>query len=374
MKYIYLITLFFTSLFYAQNFKTADSLVSIGQFSKAINEYQKENSIVKFFKIAKAFEAKGNSKEAFEYYQKYIQKDSLNLQVNYNYGLILLELSKSKEAKKVFQKLVDINANEVYHYYLGFAYEKGNYSENAIKNFLIASKMDPTYFKSNYKLAIQYANNSNYKEALEITNRFLAFDELNIEMLKLRAQIVFIQNDFSVAIHDFNTLISLNQTETFILEKLAASYYGNGEYDKSITIYTTLIDSAEEEKPEYFFNRGKCYGFLDKIKNAEADINKAIALKSFTFENEYFYLGYFNQKNQNLNKALTYYYKTVKQDKNHLEASYQIITINDYKGAKTEKTVLEYEKYLQRFKSISEERRVSIEARIKQLKQKQHME
>ena len=358
----------------AQQNKLADSLMGIGQYSRAISEYQKENSKSVSYKIAKAYEANGNLKNALDNYVKYREFDSLNVEVNYNYGQLLLELKNYKEAQNIFLRLLQNSSNPVYNYYLGLSFEKDYNLSKALQYYTIASEMDPYYFKSNYKKAVMLVNAQDYEAVLKISDRFIQINELDVEFLKLRGQVLFVQKNFKDAIQDFNKLISLNQTDTFIFEKLAASYYENKEYDKSVGIYTTLIDSSNEEKAEYFFNRGKCYGFLDKIKNAEADINKAIALKSFTFENEYFYLGYFNQKNQNLNKALSYYYKTVKQDKHHLEASYQIITINDYKGGKTEKIILEYEKYLQRFKSISEERRLSIEVRIKQLKQKQHME
>lgn len=97
-------------------------------------------------------------------------------------------------------------------------------------------------------------------------------------------------------------------------------------------------------------------------------------MKTFTFENEYFYLGYFHQKEQNLERALQYYKKAIKQDKNHMEANYQIIAINDYKGDSPEKIIKDYERYLIQFKNLPVEKQFYIENRIKQLKRKLHME
>ena len=372
-KLFFIITIVFGITGNAQNTKLADSLMSIGQFSKAIAAYEKEPHFSKYFSIAKAYEAKDNDNEAFKNYQYYLKQDSLNVQVNYNYGLLLLDLSKNKEAQHVFQKLVHVNPNEVYYYYLGLAFEKENDVTNSILNFLHSAKIDSLYFKSNYKLAVFHTNGKNYKEALKITNRFLAQNANNIDMLKLRAQVYYIQNDYEKAIADFNELLSLNQTETFIFEKLANSYYGNKEYKNAILIYNTLIENAEEENANYFYNRGKAFGFLEKTKEAEADIKKAIELKTFTFENEYFYLGYFYQKEQNLDRALQYYKKAIKQDKNHMEANYQVIAINDYKGDNPEKIVKDYERYLVQFKDLPAEKRFYVENRIKQLKRKLHM-
>lgn len=374
MRKIVLFLFFYSVSIQAQNIKLADSLLSIGQFSKAIEAYQKESHFSKYFNIAKAYEVKGNTNEAYKNYQQYLKNDSLNIQVNYNYGQLLLDLSKNKEAQKVFQKLVHSNPNEVYYYYLGLAFEKDNNLLDANQNFLKSAVKDPLYFKSNYKLAVFYTNSKMYDEALKITNRFLAENASNIEMLKLRAQVYYVQDDYKNAITDFNQLLTLNQTDTFIFEKLANSYYGNKEYKNAITVYNTLIENAEEENANYFYNRGKAYGFLAKTKEAEADIKKAIELKTFTFENEYFYLGYFHQKEQNLERALQYYKKAIKQDKNHMEANYQIIAINDYKGDSPEKIIKDYERYLIQFKNLPVEKQFYIENRIKQLKRKLHME
>lgn len=270
----------------AQQNKLADSLMGIGQYSNAISEYQKENSKNVSYKIAKAYEANGNLKNALDNYVKYREFDSLNVEVNYNYGQLLLELKNYKEAQNIFVQLLQNSSNPVYNYYLGLSFEKDDNLSKALQYYTIASEMDPYYFKSNYKKAVMLVNAQDYEAVLKISNRFIQINELDVEFLKLRGQVLFVQKNFKDAIQDFNKLISLNQTDVFIFEKLAASYYENREYDKSIGIYTTLIDSSNEEKPEYFFNRAKCYGYLNKMKEAEADIHKTIQLKTFTFENE----------------------------------------------------------------------------------------
>lgn len=354
-------------------YSIADSLMNVGDYNNAIKEYKKLDYHTKNYKIAKVLEAKGNNSEALDYYKSYLKHDSLNVEVNFNYGLLLLNLSRNKDAQKTFEKLVNSNPNEVYFYYLGLAFEKDKDQINSLKNYVNSVKLDSLYFKSNYKLAVFQSNSKQYSNALKITNRFLSKNNEDVEMLKLRAQIYFAQEDFINSIQDLNKLITLEQSDTFIFEKLAKSYFGNKEFQKSIDIYNTLIENSDEENADYFYSRGKCYGYLGKTKEAEIDINKAIKLKAVSFENEYFYLGYFYQINQNLEKALYYYDKTTKQDRNHAEAVFQIILINDYKGLNEEKSIKDFEKYLINFKNISDERKSYIENRVKQLKQNSHM-
>ena len=236
-----------------------------------------------------------------------------------------------------------------------------------------ACRLDPLYFKSNYKLAVLLSNTPENNKAIEITNRFLEENNENLEVLKLRAQIYFNTKKYSKAIKDFNQLIDLNQTESFILEKLAKCYLYTFKYNACIDIYTRLINEEAEEKPDYFYNRAKAYGYLNQLNKAEQDMKKAIELRSFTFENEYFYLGYFYQKEQNLKKALFFYKKTVKENKSHAEAQYQIIAIKDYRGDNESALIKAYQNHIKTFKNISTERKNHIENRISFLKQKQHI-
>lgn len=351
----------------AQNIKLGDSLMAVGQFTKAIELYDKNEHFSKYYKIAKAYEARENNKLAYNNYKKYLENDSLNLSVNYNFGLLLLKLSKYNEAQNVFQKIVNKNPTEVYLYYLGLALEKNNDLLNATKYYMLSAKRDSLYFKSNYKLAVFYSQTNNFKESLKITNRFLKIDNENIDMLKLQSQVYFAESNYKKAISDFEKLIALNQTDDFIFEKLALSFYATKEYKKAIEIYDSLLEK-DEENADYFFNRGKCYGQLNQLKKAENDIKNSIELKTFTFENEYFILGYFYQKQENYKEALLYYTKTLKEDKNHSEAAYQVIAIKDYNGQSASKSIQDYEKYLLRFPDVSTTRKNQIEKRLLQLK------
>ncbi|NHN26589.1 tetratricopeptide repeat protein [Flavobacterium jejuense] len=369
MKKGYLLfALFVSQIVCTQNFKLADSLLAVGQFDKAIESYQKETHLNKYFKIAKAFEAKGNTKEAYLSYQNYLKKDSLNQMVNYNYGLMLIELAKFKEAQICFNQLVKTNENPTFYYYLGLSYEKQNAISEALYHYQKSSKLDSLYFKSNYKLAVLLINQKKIEEAKKICTRFLNENQEDIEMLKLRAQINYVQENYNQAIIDFNQLLLLGQTETFILDKLAKSYYEKKEYQRSSIIFSTLIDELDEAS--YYFYRGKCYGFLNELEKAEVDIKTSIELKSFTFENEYFYLGYFYQRKKNFKKALYYYRKAIKEDKNHLEANYQILIIKDYLGNSNNEMLKEYQLFLKKFPSLAEEKKQYLSNRINQLKEK----
>lgn len=317
MKFLFtFLTLFIICNTQAQSSKKGDSLMSIGQYSKAIIEYKKSSSPAKYFKIAKAQEANNDIKKALLNYENYTKIDSTNIEVNFNYGLLLLNSRQVELAQSKFEKLITTNPNEVYYYNLGLCFEQKKDFENTQKNYLKAIDYNQKYYPANYKMAHIYAKNSQIKKSLNICNTFLIKNPNDINFLKLRGQLFFIQLNFKSAITDFEKLINLNQTDIFIYEKLALSYFRVEKYQKSLDIYNYLIDT-DDLSPTYYYNRGKCHGFLNNLTAAENDIKTSISLKKITFENEYFLLGYFYQKENNLQKALYYYQKVIKEDKNH---------------------------------------------------------
>ncbi|VXB22169.1 Tetratricopeptide repeat-containing protein [Flavobacterium sp. 9AF] len=350
---------------YSQHIKQGDSLLSLGFVNEAINVYKKEISPVKFYKIGKALQIKGNYDQASDYYKDYLKKDSLNRAVNYDYALLQLELSRFKEAEMFFKKLVNLEPNALFNYYLGYVLEKQHNTAEAKLFYQRSIACDSLFLKSNYRLAVLLTNEKKFLEAKDICNRFLNNKIRDIDMLKLRAQLYFALNNYLFAIEDFEKLIEYGYEDEFIIEKLAISYYETKEYKKSINLFSKLLDGNEE--PNYLMFRAKCNGFLGFPEKAEEDIKRVIELKKFSFENEYFYMAYFFQKDEDFKKAVYYYNMTLKEDKNHLEANYQLIAIKDFLGNSSKQTIQNYKDFLKQFPEVSNEKRGYIMQRLIQL-------
>ncbi|MDK2772995.1 MAG: tetratricopeptide repeat protein, partial [Flavobacterium sp.] len=103
---------------------------------------------------------------------------------------------------------------------------------------------------------------------------------------------------------------------------------------------------------------------------AEEDISTSIELRTYNFDNEYFYLGFFYQQLEEYEKAMTYYKKGLNINGNHAEAAYQIIAIKDYLGQSSSILIKEYQEYLEKFQNISNQRKQLITNRITQLQEK----
>ena len=369
MKHIFTLFCFFNCInIISQNSKLGDSLVSIGQYQKAIVEYQKEKQ-PDLYKIAKAFESIDNYDEAIASYEKIRIKDTLNLKVNFQYALALLHNNDTKSTQ-ILEQLITKDKNESYYYYLGLSYEKQKNFTKAIENWRASLELNPLYFKSVYKLSLLLANMQQFDASLTIADTFLNSSPNNIDILKIRGQIYYAQKKYRNCIKDFEKVVAKNTTDENIIEKLAQAYLNTKDYKKAILLFTDLIDNYNSENANYYLNRGKCYGFLYEIEKAEEDISTSIELRTYNFDNEYFYLGFFYQQLEEYEKAMTYYKKGLNINGNHAEAAYQIIAIKDYLGQSSSILIKEYQEYLEKFQNISNQRKQLITNRITQLQEK----
>jgi len=89
-----------------------DSLYSLGDYNKAILMYNKiPNDDEKQLKLAKAYEAIGNSSQASMYYKMYLEKKPEAILTAYNYGKLLLNSGDLIKADSIFTKLSKTNPN-----------------------------------------------------------------------------------------------------------------------------------------------------------------------------------------------------------------------------------------------------------------------
>jgi len=371
----YLLFFFILSLQnYAQSIILGDSLITVGKYNEAIKAYNLASENVKNYKIAKVFEAKGNKNEALKYYQNYFVQDSISIPITFDYGSLLLDVSKYKEAQIIFDELVKKQKdNPIFLYYLGLAYDKQNEPLKAFNNYKLASEIDSLYHKSNYKLAYFYTQIKQEKEAIKICNRFINQNDEDIEMLKLRAQVYYVKEDYNNAIKDYEKLLQLNQEDEFIYKDIAKAYFMQEQYREAIKIYDYLLELNPEDS-NYYFERSLCFGNIGEYNKAQNDLDKTIELKQVTFESEYFYKAVYYQKNVQLNQALRFYNKAYKENNENVEAYYQICIITDYKEVDKKNVLPFFERFLKRFPEAHTSKTNYINKRISQLKQELHMQ
>lgn len=83
----------------------ADSLYATGNYTRAINAYDKLGTVNAGLQIARAYNAIGNFEKAIAQYRAVLEKDS-NLQLAaFELGKLLLKTNKGLAAKGLFERL-----------------------------------------------------------------------------------------------------------------------------------------------------------------------------------------------------------------------------------------------------------------------------
>jgi len=358
----------------AQHFKVGDSLFALGFYNKAIENYSLSKENIKEFKIAKVHEANGDYVNALRNLKNYIALDSLNTLVNFMYGKTVLQLKKSKEAIATFEKLTKENKNPTYFYYLGLAYEQDLKIIEALKTFHKVIELDDFHLKSNYKVALFEMRAERWEKAMKIVDKIIAQQPQNTDFLSLKAQCLYGKSDFKNAKKTFEYLIELNFKEQFVYEKIALCLMKLKDYQKSIEAYEALMIQFEEiDNPDFHYNIGLNYGYLKNLKLAEKHFMLSKELKTATFEKEYFSIALFNQENGNLNKAMTFYKKTIQEQPEYLEAHYQIALITDETSKDLTLKLKTYENLKAKFPDMDNEKLSYIDYRIKAIKKEIHL-
>lgn len=166
-----------------------------------------------------------------------------------------------------------------------------------------------------------------YEEVFKCLKMTLQIDPENYEALERMWFCVELMENYEESIHFHQQLVDDNPYSFMAWYNLANAYAGLGFYEKSVDAFEFVI--AINEK--YPFAYRDCAAILYKLKNytkaAEyfleaAQLNKSN--KEFSQKEIYFQLGLCHKKMNDLNRARSYFRKSVKIDPYMHEAFYQI--------------------------------------------------
>ncbi len=153
---------------------------------KTILKISKDNSFGNAL-LGMAYEAKGKTKTAIDYYKKAIERSEqeemkgLNpalTESTFRLGKIYMDQKKYDEALELFQKSVSYNTiDSDARYNLGLVYLRQKKYDEAIEQFNTAVKFVPDYYQAWYRLGEAHEKKKNEKEAIEAYENALKYNE-----------------------------------------------------------------------------------------------------------------------------------------------------------------------------------------------------
>lgn len=308
---------------------TADSLYSNGNFSKAIDIYKTyTNQDEVYVKIAKAYVAIGNYHSALDYYK-------LAVEAQPKYGLVLYEyarlLSKTKNFEtsiKVFDTLMNIDyRNPNYHYEMGLALERMKDS-TALNRFRSAYDLDQTHQKAIYKIAKHFLIKRKHETSHRYIDKGLESYENNVELVSLKAQNYYYQDDYHNARAWFEKLIAMGESSEFIHTKLSMLHAEFLDYELAID-QRKLVLKYNPYSSESMLLIGFYYNRLKDYENAEKYIRQSLDLKDVPLDYEYQLLGTVLNRQDRHKEAIEAFQKSLRENPDNISSEFYILSTKD---------------------------------------------
>lgn len=204
--------------------------------------------------IANFFAQTSQPSRANNYYEKAHKLTPNNLDLLYNWTLILNQLSMYEEAIQVITKAIKLN-NTPYQFYnaLGSAYKNIQQFNNAIDAFKSALKRNPNDFFSWHNLGTTYREIGKPSEALNCYAKITELGKNIPEYHFNHACALYDIGELQQSARSFKRAIELKPDYVLAHESLNNLYWENSKKDEFLSSYNLYLKSnSKPTEPMYF--------------------------------------------------------------------------------------------------------------------------
>lgn len=286
MRHIFLLLMFLSISLGAQqsSIKIGDSLYQLGNYSKAISFYKRDNSAKSLNKTAKAYNAIGNHDKAIAAYKQAIEKDSSLIIAQYELAKLFIKKKRNGEARPIFENLIaNDSLNPNYFYYLGFIEKEDSIS---LMHFKKSFSLDKAHLKSIYRISRHFLVHEDRDSLFYYSNIGLKEDENNIDLINLQSQYLFNRGWHEEVRPMLEKLVALGQNAEPIRKRLAITYFKLDDFEKALPLFLDLIKSNPNEAG-YQTYVGNIYQRKKMPKEALPYYEKALKIRNPSVKNEY---------------------------------------------------------------------------------------
>tara|TARA_R110002050_G_scaffold196426_2_gene331397 strand:+ start:107689 stop:108831 length:1143 start_codon:yes stop_codon:yes gene_type:complete len=351
----------------------ADSLYSIGDYTKAINQYAKVGTPSANLQIARTYNVVRNYDKAIVQYKTLIERNPNAQLVRFELGKIYAKTRKSEKAQQLFETLVsEYPNNPEYFYYLGSAYANLDSIPKSVQLFKSAIARDSTHLRSIYEVAKYYVSEQERDSVVKYADKGLNFYENDVSLINLKALALYNNDEFKAAIPLFEKMVALGETTKFyIFERLGNAYFKTEDLDNAIGNYKKSL-FLDSENARVLFSLGNTFWKQQKLDSATVYIQQSIDVQLVVLDQEYQALGRLASEQKDYKIALKYYKLAHEEDPENVIYYYQVCVIADqyYKDPKVK--LKYYEQLLEKYSNQNNYFTNFTERRISELKEEIH--
>lgn len=289
----------------------------------------------------------GKVQPAIKHAKIMIQKDPKNYLAHYYLGKAYLMDGKNElalmELKYVDENgLFDARLSEVdFRREIGNLYMKYNQNDNALKQFLLLTKLEPTKADNYFNVAKIYDQKNRPDMALGFYSKTVQFDKKNVKAHAAMGLLLFRAKQIAEAKREIDMAIKLSP-ETY------ATYYYQGKILKENKDYPGAIKAFEkaqrdqEYRQKALIEAGSCFMLGNSIDNAMNCYERAISASKET-TNETLFARYFlaacYEKTHKIEKAIEQWEKIYAKNKNFRDVTAKL---NEYSELQANDNLKEY--------------------------------
>jgi tetratricopeptide (TPR) repeat protein len=184
-----------------------------------------------------------------------------------------------KKAESCLRKSLDINPNcaETWTYHAEMLSAAGRAPE-ALKEYMIATAIDPTYSRAYFKAAMLYESTNNIENAYDFYSRAIDVDSSFSKAYLSRAALSVKQEDRKSAIEDYTALIAVDKKNAIAYKERGKLRMIERNYAGAVEDFTSYLE-IDDPSAEIFYRRGIAKVYTGKIIDGCNDFNTAVQLK-----------------------------------------------------------------------------------------------
>lgn len=243
----------------------------------------------------------GGISDALELFSECLKINPNSDAVYYNMSQLLLSNGDMQKGKSYLQKAITIDQNNVWYYMmLGSIYYQNNQSDSAI---YVYEKVVDLFPDDSYKttLADLYVNQGDYKKANSIYSELEENYGIGTSTTISYINSLVNSNNLTEALTKARSLVDLYPNEISYRSVLAEIYKINGDTEKAMEVYTSLIDSYPDS-PEVQLSLCDFLLSQNKFEDLSSLLNKVIINKSITANDKILLLSSVLDNNKYINE------------------------------------------------------------------------
>ncbi len=353
----------------------SDSLYTVGNYSEAISTLQEISPATEAvdLRLARAYQAKGEHKEAKRYYEKLLLKNEEKVLPLLEYAGLLEKTGELKKADSVLTGLIRrYPKNSSFHYRLGLVKEK-NKDSSALNSYYITVLLSPSHQQALFKIAKNALRNAKFPTSEKYALQGLEHHPASPGFLSLLAQTYYHQARYELAARNFSSLLELGEESEFIYSSLGKSLYHLRNYDKAIEAFLEAL-RYEQNEAENHFSLGKLYALTGELDKSEEHLLKSILLKTPILDSEYLSLALTYKEKKDYKNTLKYLDRALEENPDNERALFEraIAADNYYEDLQTK--IDFYGEYLEKFRAGGQQAMIGFaEHRQRELREKLHL-